>query len=267
VSGPLDGPERFAEDGYLIGHGLVPNQLLDMFVGDFGETVHRSLAHYGLQTRDSRSLDALYQNLATLHQFSQTLYLAALRVTAKLKSLYDLFLSQSVAHACRDLGIVLPMLHTHPLLHVLSDRLRIDEGYHGFEAHQDWSGLQSSLNTIVVWLPFHDVDEHRFPLEVVPSSHLNGVSSRDLATATFVPLHLKKGDVVFLSAFTIHRTGMTGSGGLRIAASWRYEDAAEPSFIARRYPLAQTRVVNHDLMIPGFPDAEEMRRHLKRFPV
>lgn len=239
--------------------GLVPHEPLDAFIGDLAETVRRHLAHLGMHTDKSPSLDALHADLRRLHHCDQILYVATLRVIAKLKSLYDLFLWQSIARACQDLGVGVPMLHTHPLLHVLSNRLRIDAGYHGFEAHQDWSGLQSSLNSVVVWLPFHDVDDERFPLEVAPASHSAGVSPRETVEEQFVPLHMNKGDAVLLSPFTIHRTGMRDGDVLRIAASWRYEDAVEPTFIARGYPLAQTRVVTHDLMFPGFPDATEMR--------
>jgi len=259
-----DQRQRFVREGYLIARDLVPHRLLDEFLADLGRTVRAQLAHHGLPTCESPSLDALHADLKSLHQLEQTLYLATLRVIVKLKSLYDLFLSRSVADVCRDLGVVLPMLHTHPILHILSNRLRIDNGYNGFEAHQDWSALQSSLNTIVVWLPFHDVDESCFPLEVVPSSHLEGLSSRDLPGETFTPLNLKKGDVVFMSPFAIHRTGMRRGDLLRIAASWRYEDAEDPSFVARGYPLAQTRVVSHELMFPGFPGPEDLRRLLQR---
>ena len=45
------------------------------------------------------------------------------------------------------------MLHTLPIFHLISNLLRVTGGYHGFEAHQDWSAVQTSINSVAVWLP------------------------------------------------------------------------------------------------------------------
>jgi ectoine hydroxylase-related dioxygenase (phytanoyl-CoA dioxygenase family) len=189
--------------------------------------------------------------------------------------LYDVFMSAQVSDVCRRLGVVLPLMHTLPLFHLMSGRLRIDQGYFGFEAHQDWTGIQTSLNTVVVWAPFHDIDVSCFPLEIAPGSHKVGLCPGVLENNeytldaqykrddAFVPVDVRKGDVVFMSPFTVHRTGLTNSECLRIAASWRYEDAVEDTFVARRYPFAQTRAVTHALISPEFPNAEQMAAVLK----
>ena len=57
---------------------------------------------------------------------------------------------------------------------------------------------------------------------------------------------------------------MTDTAQLRIAASWRYEDAIEPTFVARRFPFAQGRSIASELFVPGFPSADELLRTLLR---
>lgn len=270
-----DAREQFIEDGYYVARGYVDIATIDDFLGDVGAVVRQHLQRCAQPFTLAGHIAGLYENLATLHRYDQGRYLATLLVCGKLKSLYDLFLSDSLADACRKCGVSLPMLHTHPLFHVMSHRLRLDNGYFGFGPHQDWSGLQTSLNTVVVWLPFHDIDAGLFPLEVLPKSHTNGlcmgaVTDRDYTIDSsyyvgrpFTCVEVRKGDAVFMSPFTIHRTGLTETDGLRIAASWRYEDAVEDTFIERGYPLAQSRTVRHDLFFPAFPSAEQVRRVLK----
>jgi hypothetical protein len=194
-----------------------------------------------------------------------------LRVFGSAKSVYDVFLSRAVADACRALGVSRPMLHTLPIFHLISNRLRIDGGYHGFEAHQDWSAVQTSINSVAVWLPFHTVDRECFPLEVLPGSHIRGllpsmgdadeytVDPSCIDESRFLPVEMAKGDVAFMTLFTVHRTGMRSNDRLRIAASWRYEDSVEPSLIDRGYPFAQSRRVRHEAFSLGFPDADRMQ--------
>ena len=265
----------YKQDGYYVAVGLADVVHLDACLRDIGTILHRQLELHRLPIREGSGLASIYANLTTLHAHDQQIYLATLRVFNKLKSVYDLFLAPSIAATCQTLGILLPLMHTLPIFHSMSNRLRIANGYHGFDAHQDWTGLQTSLNATTIWIPFHDVDRECFPLEVLPGSHIGGlchgvVSANEYRLEessyegkTFLPLELRKGDVVFLTPFTIHRTGLTESGDLRIAISWRYEDALEDTFIERQYPFAQTRVVHHDLIFPGFPTPTQFKPLLK----
>jgi len=229
------------------------------------------LCWLGLALDDTGGTAALHENLATLHRHDQDRYLAMLRVFGHAKTLYDVLLTDTIADTCRALGVEQPMLHTTPIFHLMSDRLRIAGGYHGFDAHQDWTALQTSINAVAVWLPFHDVDRACFPLEVLPRSHTRGllpgvvtnneyiIDSSCVDDSQFLPVEMAKGDVAFMTMFTVHRTGKSSGDRLRVAASWRYEDAVERSLIERGYPLAQSRVVRHEMFFPGFPDARWMQ--------
>ncbi len=62
-----------------------------------------------------------------------------------------------------------------------------------------------------------------------------------------------RGDVVFMSSFSIHRSNPRGNGRLRVATSMRYENASEPHFIDRSYPFAQKCSVLTELITPDFP--------------
>lgn len=251
----------YLEEGYVVADGLVSQAQIAAVLTDLNNIVRAQLAHHRLPAVAGADIERIYENLKTLRRHDQQLYLSTLGVFNKLRSLYDLFLDASISDVCRQLGVALPMLHTLPIFHIMSHALAIDDGYHGFEAHQDWSGLQTSVNTVVVWLPFHDVDGRRFPLEVLPRSHREGVRDGigNVASDRFIRVDVPIGSAVLMSCFTIHRTSMTRTGAIRLAASWRYEDAIEKTFVARGFPFAQTRTIDHGLIFPGFPDAEAMR--------
>ena len=265
----------FKADGYYVAHGCIAHAFIDELLNDIRKVLTTQLRHCKLSsTANGDCIEEIYGAMKALYRHDQAQYLATLRIFNKFKSVYQLFLAKSIAATCSELGVALPIMHTLPLFHVLSNQLVIDGGYHGFAAHQDWTGLQSSLNTIVVWVPLHDIDRGLFPLEVLPQSHLHGVcrgvlegeeykiDDAYLAGQDFVPLPIRKGDAVFLSPFIIHRTGMTNTDELRLAASWRYEDAVEPTFVARKYPFAQLRVVKHSLVFPGFPSSGQIQELL-----
>lgn len=156
----------------------------------------------------------------------------------------------------RDIGIIIshPIIASQPVLHVMSPDLRIPDGYYGTAAHQDWTSTQGSLDCVTVWIALTHITPNDFPLEVIPGSHKRGlldgktngsVLEVDVDEKEFVPIECKAGDVVFLSGFTVHRTGK--GNGFRVAVSQRFDNAAEPTFIERGYPCAQKRFVDRNI--------------------
>ena len=158
------------------------------------------------------------------------------------------------------------------VVHVMAHELKIPGGYFGQPAHQDFPSVQGSLDGVIVWLPLVDVDRSNFPLELVPGSHLRGLLPSAGVGATpwetrpdqydereFVPVDVGAGDVVFLSVFTIHRSSVHGAPGrFRLAASSRFDNASERTFIERCYPSAYQRSVHRDPYVPDFPTARQI---------
>src|SRR5207237_1140060 len=102
-------------------------------------------------------------------------FLAAARHSAKLVSLTQAAVSSAVTDLVEQLGLRLATMPTSPVLHVMSDQLRIPDGYFGVSTHQDWPSIQGGLDTLTMWMPLMDVDERNYPLDVIPRSHLRGV--------------------------------------------------------------------------------------------
>jgi len=157
---------------------------------------------------------------------------------------------------------------------IMAADLEIPGGYFGLDAHQDFPSVQGSLDALVAWIPLSDVDRRGYPIELVAGSHRRGlitevdetatgwnIRAEQLLQAKWQPIVVSAGDVVFMSVFTIHRSVLIADPGrLRIALSTRFDNAAEPTFIARAYPTAYKRQVHRDQYVPDFPTAEQIRQ-------
>jgi phytanoyl-CoA hydroxylase len=189
-----------------------------------------------------------------------------------LASLTSLSASTRVCRALGELGIKMPVINTRPLVSFSSRYLAKNESYWKVPAHQDWPSTQGSLNGLTCWIPLVDVPTELGPLEMIPGSHLNGamehkeqsgvpICGSDFSEGDFVPVPMKAGDALFFSYFTVHRSGTnTTADKIRWTIHLRYDDRSELSFIQRKYPKNRKDVRTEGLLIPGFPDVEQVRR-------
>lgn len=193
-------------------------------------------------------------NLEMLLHADMQVYISALSLASRLKSVSDLF------SGFFNAGVY--AFPSAPVLHIMADGLKIPDGYWGTEAHQDWASTQGSLDVTTVWIPITNTIGN-FPLEVLPDSHLNGfLGGKENGSVLeveceggFEEVPAQFGDAVKLSGFIVHRTSKSGNG-LRIAVSMRFENVNELTFIERGYPCAQKRVV--DRAISWQPTIEQV---------
>jgi ectoine hydroxylase-related dioxygenase (phytanoyl-CoA dioxygenase family) len=205
-------------------------------------------------------------------------YLAAARHLSKLLSIQDLLLHENIRAFIKNLGLSLPSVPTSPVVSIMSERLKIAGGYFGLAPHQDWPSMQGSLDAVIVWAPLMDVTAASFPLQVIPRSHAQGLwggvntaSAREIdprlyGEEDFMPFELRRGDVVFMTTFTVHRTGVMHGvnecSGLRIACNTRIENSAEATFVKRQFPCAYKRTVERELITKDFPSQMQVKKAL-----
>jgi ectoine hydroxylase-related dioxygenase (phytanoyl-CoA dioxygenase family) len=214
--------------------------------------------------------ESIYLNMRSLFEKDPQLYLAAARHISKLASLQNLVSCEEILTAAGKFAIQHPSIPSSPVLHISSEKLRIPGGYYGVSPHQDWTSIQGGLGSIVMWIPFMDIHHSRFPLELIPKSHKQGLWKGKIEEHTFsidpslyeakdfVRKELNLGDILVMSVFTVHRTALENCSGLRIASSTRYENANEPSFVSRGYPCAYKRTVQREFITPNFPSQERV---------
>jgi ectoine hydroxylase-related dioxygenase (phytanoyl-CoA dioxygenase family) len=263
--------QRLDRDGYVVMRGLLPPDQIGEMLDECRDVLRLQMRRHGIAGSESTGA-AFDAALADLFRLSMKSYIGAARLTQYLPSLHRMGAGGPLIDLVRSLGLGRPVISTRPVVHIVSDALAVPNGYHRTPAHQDWRSVQGSLDALVVWLPFVDVEHGRNTLEVVPGSHRKGlmptvphafgteVEAGLLADSDFVPLTAVPGDVIALSMFLVHRTGKAVGPNVRWAASFRYNNLDEASFIARDFPNPYIYKPREDLLLEDFPAPADIAR-------
>ena len=163
--------QDYKADGYYIARNLVPNDLLQTIIYELDIILIQQLNRLGDSEKPSHIIQDVHKHMRMLHAKDQRSYLQSLRLWPKLFSIHALIMHPNILSMVKSLGIDLPIFQTDPVIHVMAADLKISGGYYGVGAHQDWTAIQSGLDTITLWLPFMDVDKNNFPVELIPGSH------------------------------------------------------------------------------------------------
>ena len=187
-----------------------------------------------------------------------------------LVSLHRLSLDARILDLLRGLGLAFPNISTRPVLYFNSRHLATKEVYWRVFAHQDWRSMQGSLNSVVVWVPLHDINRSLGALEVVPESHRLGLLTTEVverfgkvdqfADTDFQSIEVEQGDLLVFSSFLVHRSGTNSTDSIRWSCHFRYNDLADATFIERGYPHAYVYHPVDELLTPGFPQVADVRR-------
>jgi hypothetical protein len=272
MAGTPESLTGYRRDGFAVARGIVPAAVLDRIADEIAGVFHRRAASLGLDLPATSDQPGLSRLLIGLFEHDRSSYVAAAKLTQHLASVHRLGVGDEILGALAALGVGLPALSTRPVIHYMADRLKIPGGYHKTPAHQDWRSVQGSVDGLTIWLPLFDVGVRDYALEIVPGTHRHGLlpSTDDafghrlvdgaVPESSFVKLPIVRGDAAFFSGFLVHRTGEEGGEMVRIALSFRYNNAADPSFVARNYPDRYAYRPDMRLLEEAFPLTEELAR-------
>ena len=183
-------------------------------------------------------------------------------------SLHRLSLREQIVEKLIALGVKRPNICTRPVLYFNSRHLAKSEVYYKSPPHQDWRSMQGSLNAMVIWVPLADVSRDLGALEIIPGSHVWGLQdSREdewyrriegLTDAQYQTVAVSAGDVLFFSAFLVHRSGNNITDSIRWSCHFRYNDLEESTFVSRKYPNPYIYKPQQELITNGFPSADQI---------
>lgn len=257
---------QYLGSGYYIARGVFQPERVRGIVNNIKRLFfNQMLIHGGDIT------SGLREAMAHLLRTDRQAYVATLTACARLIEVQDFLLDPAIRRYIWRVTHGNQFLSHPPVLNVMCPDLKIEGGYYGTVAHQDWPSLQGSLDAVVVWVPLGDADAGNFPLQVIPGSHKRGLlrgspkgSVREIYhvdESQFESLRVFAGDVVFMSAFTVHRTGMQGDlSAFRMSLSTRYENTSEPTFIERGHPSAQKRITQYGTLPENFPSTNHIEQ-------
>lgn len=254
----------FRADGFFVAKGLMDLNSVEQVKKSLTRTFSNQLAVIS----SSHEVNDIFHGLKALYQLDIERYKKVVAALWRKESVYRLMHDSKITTFLNQkFGWNEMFVPGGQVVHIMSNELKIPNGYFGLGPHQDFPSVQGSLDGVVVWLPLVEIDKDNFPLEVIPGSHKlglapmkgGGISSWEIDDSwydekQFVPVEIEVGDVVFMSMFTIHRSSIIGKDGrYRIAISTRFDNAEEPTFIERAYPSAYIRSVHREQYYKGFP--------------
>jgi len=262
----------YKDKGYFLVKGLMPLDECNEVLSDIHSIVNFQLKRFipNLSNEYLGNQNSLAKEMELLLKFDVNAYIAFARRSAKLVKLHRYLSHENIISLLNDLNFELPTIVTEPVLHINSDRLIIPNGYAGFDTHQDWPSIQGSLDCVVLWAPLVNVSLSNFPLKVIPGSHKKGLYPGEVCdnilkidpalydTSKYKAIEARAGDVVLMSSWTLHQTGIKDSKGFRLACSTRYDNSAEQTFVERYYPCAYQRTVNREMITPNFPAVNQI---------
>lgn len=237
----------FRRNGYVVVPNLFSMDERSDCLQEIAAVFNAMAERFNLAPTRSPDMAALSPLLTSLFAENMAAYLAAAKLAQHTVALHRMGCGKSLMLALQGLGLGQPVLSTRPVLFLMADALKVPGGYHKTPPHQDWRSIQGSLDSVVVWTPFSPAGPNNYPLEILPGSHRLGLLpsledafghrvAEDLSNMPFLALDVAPGDAVIMSQLLVHRTGERGGSGVRAAASFRFNNITEPSFIARNYP-------------------------------
>jgi hypothetical protein len=185
-------------------------------------------------------------------------------------SLHRLTVCEEIVKQLIELGVKRPNICMRPVLYFNSRHLAKSEVYYKSPPHQDWRSMQGSLNAMVVWVLLADAPRELGALEIIPGSHIWRLQdSREdewyrriegLRDQEYQSVEINAGDVLFFSAFLVHRSGDNVTNSIRWSCHFLYNDLEEPSFVSRKYPNPSIYKPQQELVTNDFPSIEELQK-------
>ena len=256
--------KQFAENGYLVFKNKANVQLVEQILEQFKETLINQLSL--IQVEFVMDMDITYYiRLLATHDLSA--YFSCVKAAETFYSMYELMVSPEIQQICELAGFHTISMPIRPAFHivdsVISDLISTQKGFHELPQHQDWSALQSSIDTLVFWIPTRDINENIPGVELAPKSHLLGhlptkshlfghtvADSFQIPDDHFIKPSLQLGDVLVFSSFLVHRSELSlpyqTNTSSRIAFSFRASNMADSDFASRKYHRSYNTTISYD---------------------
>lgn len=265
----------YNENGLLIlkdflDHKII-NEIRDKAKLIFGIQLKKNKIQFDIDYETSFN-NALYE----LFDIAYNDFLGAAKAVQHTLVMHKLASSDLILGLLNSIGLKEPIICVKPIIYFNSPKLAKIEGHYKTPIHQDWRSMQGSLNSVVVWIPLVDINKDLGAVEFIPKSHKLGllntitdewfrrIDDERLNERDFIAPDVNIGDLVLFSAYTIHRSGDNITDKIRWSMHFRYNDAAEKTYIERGMP--HPYVVyrpNQDIISPNFPNTEELNRVFK----
>ena len=161
--------------------------------------------------------------------------------------LYQLAFDDKLIKELKTLGLEFPNVCTRPVMFFNHPDLAKEAQYYKTPKHQDWPSMQSSADSVVVWIPLIDVNEENGAVIFYPKTHKlgpltdsleGGFGTVKLDESQFEKIqpNMELGDIVVFSTLLVHESGDISNDSIRWSCHFRYTNMIEPDYNERGFP-------------------------------
>lgn len=186
-----------------------------------------------------------HDNMIRLFQEQESTFINCGKIIQSgLIELYKLPVDDTIIDLIKSMGISFPNLCTRPVLFFNHPKLAKEEFYYKTPPHQDWISMESSLDSLVLWVPLVDVNKNNGSILIWPKTHkkgplpfksIGGFASVEI-NGDYIQPELEIGDIVIFSTFLVHSSGDILNDTIRWSCHFRYTNMNDEDFINRGFP-------------------------------
>jgi len=226
------------KDGYVI--------LRNFFDKNYIETIrHRAEDIFKIQFKHFGYKEDFKSNMIRLFNEHEAVFINCGKIIQTgLLELYKLPVQEKLIDTIKELGLEVPNLCTRPVLYFNHPQLAKEEVYYKTPPHQDWSSMESSMDSVVVWVPLVDVNKENGSIIIYPGTHKlgplpfkisGGFAEVELVGEGTQP-ELEVGDIAIFSTLLVHASGDILNDTIRWSCHYRYTNMVAQDFIERGFP-------------------------------
>jgi hypothetical protein len=189
------------------------------------------------------------EKMVQLFHEDQTVFINCGKIIQQgLIELYSIAVDAKLLGELKSLGVEFPNMCTRPVLFFNHPDLAKEEHYYKTPLHQDWPSMQSSLDSLVVWIPLVDVSPENGSVIFYPKTHKLGnlcdsvqggfaaITETDFSLCPLIQPEMKVGDIAIFSTFLVHRSGDILNDEIRWSCHFRYTNMLDEDFVSRGFP-------------------------------
>ena len=220
-------PEKtYLENGYVLVNTNLKNQLEEIRK-NFIRIFHNIAESNGLDFTESDN------DIINFSKTNHDLWVAAYDQLRFLPEILSLTKEPTIEQHIKKCGIEFPVIDEI----VVRGDMPLDDKWLS-EIHQDFTYVQGSMNSIVLWIPFQEITEDIGPLQVLPGSHKDGVldsNKNKISDSEFLSVPMNIGQALFFSQFLVHRSGKNRSDKIRFSLQIRINDLNQKEWGKRKF--------------------------------
>ena len=226
------------DDGYII--------IKNFFDKEYINTLKEKAKNvFEIQFKKFGYTEDFKKNMIKLFKENESVFINCGKIIQTgLIELYKLPIEDKIIDLIKDLGLTFPNLCTRPVLFFNHPKLAKEEFYYKTPPHQDWLSMESSSDSLVLWVPLVDVNKENGSILIWPKTHkqgplpfktIGGFASVETFGEPIQP-ELEVGDIAIFSTFLVHSSADITNDTIRWSCHFRYTNMMDNDFINRGFP-------------------------------